>query len=132
MGQNLLNSPKYCRSSVCIVTLTLILSQIGFTSLAMAESIPLAGQLEMGGDVDRHGRPASGDSRFHFSISGEAAKAMYNTLSGPATKDDCSGFIRKSEGKLNCYAKTIQQQYSCTFAINIKQSELEASVPSCR
>ena len=115
-----------------LVIMSLILIVLGFGRLAMADSIPLTGQLEIGAKVDKHGIPQSGDSRFHFEITGAAAKAMYESLSGDAIKDDCSGFIRKSEANVNCYAKTIQQAYSCNFAVNIQQSRLEPSAPTCR
>jgi hypothetical protein len=124
--------PPAIRLTRRLVILSLILIVLGFGRLALADSIPLSGQLQIGANVDKHGLAQAGDSRFHFLITGAAAKVMFESLSGDVIKDDCSGFIRKSEGNVNCYAKTIQQAYSCNFAINIQQSRLESSAPTCQ
>jgi len=109
-----------------------ILSGLSLATETRAEALPLQGQLALGAEVDNNGVPVSGDSRFHFTITGLAAKSMYESLPGRGRADDCSGFIMKTAGNVICYAKTIEQAYSCHFAINIEHSSLESSASSCR
>jgi len=105
---------------------------IGTNVQASNTEVPLSGELAVGGTVDKNGIANDGESRFHFNITGEAAKTMYQTLSVDSFKDDCTGFTRKNAGNISCFAKPIQQEYSCSFAINIELSRLESNSATCR
>ena len=99
-------------------------------NLAMAsanESVALSGELTIGAAVDDRGIPASGKSHYHFRVSGDAAKAMFKSMPGNAVVNDCTGFLHKQAGQLNCYAKTIEQHFECNFAINIENNKLVSS-----
>ena len=114
-------------SLVLIICLVFLAVATGVANSAENESISLSGGLSIGAAVDKRGVPKPGASHYHFRITGEAAKTMFKSIPGKAAVNDCTGFLHKQAENLNCYAKTIEQQFECNFSIDVNNNKLASS-----
>lgn len=71
--------------------------------------------------------PPPGETRDRavFSIQGDGAKAIYESMGIAAARDQCNDdLLTKSAGSLECSMRVAAGAYQCTFAIMLSTGEL--------
>jgi len=91
---------------------------------------PLSGTFYLGPALDSEGgAPAD---HFYATLTGDAAKAMYEAMNVKTTPDECVGRMSKWVEGLVCYGAPTdngappESPYECYFGINLKSAALEA------
>jgi hypothetical protein len=91
---------------------------------------PLTGTFYVGPAMDSEGgAPAD---HFYATLTGDAAKAMYEAMNVKTTPDECVGRIAKWVEGLVCYGAATdngpppESPYECYFGIDLKSAALEA------
>lgn len=70
------------------------------------------------------------DSHAYFTITGEAARRLYNAMRAPVTLDACeSGFRLRQQGGLSCRIGPRGREPSCGFSIDLQGGGLGAGRP---
>ena len=97
-----------------------------FSIPVFAES-QLEGTFTFAGPVNSKGSLTSGNSHLHFKITGDSAKAMYESFEGEPYKDECVGLMFKGKANVGCYEIAAEKTYICGFSINLNKNRTEAS-----
>ncbi len=91
----------------------------------------LEGQYQLGGPLDYKGSPTQGRSHLYFSLTDQAAKGLYESLSGDPSEDSCTGYNFKGRGNVGCYEIEPNEKYFCSFSINLELGAVEAGLGGC-
>jgi len=98
-----------------------------------ASTIPVQAQTKLDGSfvfagpVESNGSLSEGISHIHFKITGDSAKAMYESFAGSPSEDACTGYKYKGKANVNCYEVSPNRKYICGFSINLNKNRTEAS-----
>ena len=87
----------------------------------------LSGSFVFAGSVETNGNLSTGNSHIHFKITGDSAKAMYDSFEGKANEDACTGYRFKGKANIACYEILPNNKYICGFSINLNKNRTEAS-----
>ena len=91
----------------------------------------LAGELLIGGATLVDPPPGEArDSHAYFSITGAAARRLFDSMRGPQTADACEPGQRvRRQGPLRCIIGPRRQDVSCSFAIDLRSGSLAPGLP---
>jgi len=108
----------------------LLLLLLVVAGAALAGEQALSGTWEIGGKtlVDP---PPGEDQRSHFRVhlTGDAAKALYDTMKVVAVEDEClgDGTTIKFDGGIACSAHPGAEGHECSFAIDVTGQRVESA-----
>jgi hypothetical protein len=112
-------------------TTPLLLSLLAVLPVSVAaDEQALSGTWEIGGKtlVDP---PPGEDQRSHFRVrlTGDAAKALYDTMKVDAVEDEClgDGTTIKFDGGIACSAHPGAEGHECSFAIDVTGRRVESA-----
>ncbi|MDX1488645.1 MAG: hypothetical protein R3268_10630 [Acidiferrobacterales bacterium] len=91
----------------------------------------LQGEYQLAGGLDHKGSPGDGRSHLYLSLTGEAARSLYATLAEDSHEDPCTGYRVKGRGNVACYEINPNEEYFCSFSINLERGAVEAGLGGC-
>lgn len=86
----------------------------------------LEGTFTFAGPVNSKGSLTKGKSHIHFKITGDSAKAMYESFEEEPYKDECVGLMFKGKANVGCYEIAAGKTYICGFSVNLNKNRTEA------
>jgi len=91
----------------------------------------MEGYYQIGGKFSYDSKaPLKGNSHLYMTITGDAAKNLYNSLLGNPENNECTGELDKATTKFSC-SKTISNNYYCSFSIDLGAGTVEAGLGGC-
>ena len=91
----------------------------------------LQGEYQLAGALDHKGSPGEGSSHLYLSLTSEAAKTLYASLAEDSHEDACTGYKVKGRGNVVCYEIKPNEDYFCSFSINLERGAVEAGLGGC-
>jgi len=91
----------------------------------------LQGEYQLAGALDYKGSPGEGRSHLYLSLTSEAARTLYATLAEDSHEDPCTGYKVKGRGNVVCYEIKSNEDYFCSFSINLERGAVEAGLGGC-
>ena len=95
------------------------------------EPVQLSGEYQLAGRLEHNGSPTPGKSHLYISLKNDAAKTLYESLDGKPAEDACTGYRVKSQGNVGCYEIAPNEQYFCSFSVNLESNAVEAGLGGC-
>jgi hypothetical protein len=95
------------------------------------EPVRLSGEYQLGGRLEHNGSPSSGKSHLYVTLEHDAAKTLFQALDGEPIEDPCTGYRVKAGGNVGCYEITPNEQYFCSFSVNLARNAVEAGLGGC-
>jgi len=106
-----------------VIALAAILATDGATNETL-KSGALSGNFEIGGQTAVDLSPdAPLDTRLRIHLTGNAAKALYDSMPVDADPSACTDGLSKSIGDMEC--AIVDGEYECWFAIDIKAQTIQ-------
>jgi len=91
----------------------------------------LHGEYQLAGPLDHKGSPGEGRSHLYISVTDSAARALYESLAVEPHDDSCTGYRLKARGNVACYEIKPNDEYFCSFSINLERGAIEAGLGGC-
>ena len=91
----------------------------------------LHGEFQLAGPLDHKGSPGEGKSHLYISLTDSAARTLYESLAVDPHDDSCTGYRLKARGNVACYEINPNEEYFCSFAINLERDAIEAGLGGC-
>ena len=74
--------------------------------------------------------PEQGTSHLYLSISGDAAKDLYQSINAVEHENHCTGETDKQINAFVC-SKTPQNKYHCNFAVDLEKGTIAMGLGGC-
>ena len=115
-----------------VQTMLVVGTLLTLVSLTKAlEPERLQGDYQLAGALNHKGSPGEGRSHLYLSLTSEAARTLYATLAEDSHEDACTGYKVKGRGNVVCYEIKPNEDYFCSFSINLERGAVEAGLGGC-
>ena len=113
------------------IILALVTLPVLAPSARALEPVPLSGEYQLSGRLGHKGSTTPGKSHLYISLKDDAAKTLYESLGGDPAEDLCTGYRVKAQGNVVCYGIVPNQEYFCSFSVNLERGAVEAGLGGC-
>jgi hypothetical protein len=95
------------------------------------DPVQLRGEYQLAGRLEHNGATTPGKSHLYISLTDDAARNLYESLGGDPAHDPCTGYTVKAQGNVGCYEIVPNEQYFCSFSVNLERGAVEAGLGGC-
>ena len=113
-------------------TILLIGATFALASIAGAlKPHTLQGEFQLAGPLGHKGSPGEGQSHLYLSLTHQAARNLYESLSADWHEDPCTGYRVKALGNVACYEIKPNEEHLCSFPVDLARGVIEAGLGGC-